>query len=183
MKNYDLIVHKSFKAAPLDGKPVEKFLRSAANALEKANVRYWLSSGTLLGIHRDGAPMPDDTDIDISVMGVSAGVIEKIMRRARFTLVQSVDTKGLPQQRAFVKDGIILDIYFYYYRGDYLVNFNYFGWIRKPAEMFSRLRRIEYEGRQYKCPEPEEYLAWRYGDWKVPANGNIDTRRSRQWPS
>ena len=73
-------------------------------------------------------------------------------------------------QRAFQKDNVIFDIFFYHkdLDGTY---FNCINWgeIRKPAKILENFEDIEYDGKVYKIPKSPEYLEWRYGkDWKIP---------------
>ena len=54
--------------SPVDKIDAEKELKEACDALKKQGIKHWLSSGTLLGIYRDGKFLKDDTDIDIGIM-------------------------------------------------------------------------------------------------------------------
>lgn len=174
MKNYSVIDHRDYMVEPLGDKPAGRILREGVEAIEKAGIRYWLTAGTLLGIYRDGGPMREDTDLDIDVVEADPGLVEEIMDRAGFDLIRSLDCQGTPQQRAFIKDGVIFDIYFYQLQNGFYINFNEHGWIRKPAEMFSYLGVIEFEGKQYTCPNPTVYLEWHYGDWENPKRDSDD---------
>jgi hypothetical protein len=43
--------------------------------------------------------------------------------------------------------------------------------IRIPAKFFDNLTTVELYGSEYPAPNPpEEYLTWRYGDWKTPVS-------------
>lgn len=168
MKNYSLIEHRDYKMESLGDKPASRVLREGVEAIEKTGIRYWLSSGTLLGIYRDGGLMREDTDVDIGIIGADPGIVEEIMEKAGFELIRSLNYQGFAQQRAFIKDDVIFDIYFNYLQNGFYVNFNEHGWIRKPAEILSWLCMIDFEGKKYECPDSERYLTWRYDDWEIP---------------
>ena len=42
-------------------------LKEICEFLEKYDIKYWISAGTLLGIYRDNDFLKDDTDIDIEI--------------------------------------------------------------------------------------------------------------------
>ncbi len=174
MKNYSLIEHRDYTLEPLGDKPSGRILREGVGAIEKAGIRYWLTAGTLLGLYRDGELIKEDTDIDIDVIETDSGTVEKVMEEAGFELIRSLDYQGFAQQRAFIKDDVIFDIYFNYLQNGFYINFNEHGWIYKPAEMFSYLGIIEFENKQYTCPDPATYLKWHYGDWDIPQRDSGD---------
>jgi len=45
-----------------------EILRKIAAVLEDLEITYWADSGTLLGLHRDGCFIPNDKDIDLSIL-------------------------------------------------------------------------------------------------------------------
>ncbi len=174
MKNYSLIEHLDYAMEPLGDKPAGRILREGVETIEEAKIRYWLTAGTLLGIYRDGGIIKEDTDLDIDVIEANPEMVEEIMKDAGFELIRSLDYQEFAQQRAFIKDDVIFDIYFYQLHNEFYVNFNEHGWIRKPAEMFSYLGIIEFEKKQYTCPDPAVYLKWHYGDWDIPQRDSGD---------
>jgi len=50
------------------------------NLLEKYNIEYWIDSGTLLGIMRDGKLLPNDKDIDISIWEEGLSKIDPFLK-------------------------------------------------------------------------------------------------------
>lgn len=62
--------------------PLATQLQSVSEVLEEEGVPYWADSGTLLGLVRDGEPMPDDKDIDIGVWAEDTKAL--LATRSRF---------------------------------------------------------------------------------------------------
>ena len=57
----------SFTIEPLKDKNAIPILQKGCEVLENLGLKYWLSAGTLLGIHRDKKLIDHDTDIDIEI--------------------------------------------------------------------------------------------------------------------
>lgn len=122
---------------------------------------YWISSGTLLGLYRDHQLIPHDTDLDVNVLD-HLEITEKDL--PGFRLMRTQHYKGKVMQTAFIKDDVIFDNYYFYSEGEYAVNYNDQGIIKKPLKF---LKTTIYKG--YPVPTPiEEFLEWRFGDWKTP---------------
>ncbi len=49
------------------------------NLLNRAGINYWIDSGTLLGLAREGEIMQDDHDIDLSMWSESEPLLEQIL--------------------------------------------------------------------------------------------------------
>jgi hypothetical protein len=146
---------------------VRGVLECGAEALE--GIPYWLSAGTALGFYRDGNFIADDSDIDLGVKDdIPIERIENAMLNAGFSANRFRNSKGIPRQRAFIKDGIPIDISIYSLEGDFYTFQTPYGVIKKPKHLLEDLHTIEFHGRTYPIPNPEEYLTWRYGDWRTP---------------
>lgn len=144
-------------------------------AILKALAPCWLSAGTLLGIYRDGGPMPDDDDLDLGAMTIGAErerSLSTVMKCAGFVPWRRMTSNGKLMQRCFlhVKERCLFDIYFFEREGDELVNYNYLGVLRKPAGLFDPMGFHFWRDRPYPVPNDiERYLEVRYGkDWKTP---------------
>lgn len=150
-----------------------RILREGTDVLDEAGILYWLSAGTALGLYRDGGIIPGDSDIDIGVLSdVSVERIEEPMLSSGFLTQRYRNHKGIPQQRAFAKDGIAFDVsifcemdncFVFYTRGG--------GAIRKPKHLLEDMHKITFNGKEYPIPSPQGYLRWRYGDWQTPSDG------------
>jgi len=135
-----------------------RILREGTDALDKAEIPYWLSAGTALGLYRDGGIIPDDSDIDIGVLSdVSVEKIEEAMLGAGFLTQRYRNHKGAPQQRAFAKDGIAFDISIFYPSWDCYVFYTRSGGaIRKPKYLLDDFYRIVFGGKEYFIPNPQK---------------------------
>lgn len=133
---------------------------------------FWVDAGTLLGLHRDGRPIPHDKDVDWAVR-VRVGPVPTL-RGKGWRLIRTLDWRRRPMQRAYQHaTGTVVDLY-YYWEGlaeGLLVNVNDVGVIATPAGMVTRRSQIACAGLTLPAPtSPDEYLAWRYGPtWRVPA--------------
>ncbi|NQY75248.1 MAG: LicD family protein [Candidatus Margulisbacteria bacterium] len=160
---------KRFKIEGLENKPeAPQVLREGCQALEKMNIPYWLASGTLLGIHRNKAFIPHDTDIDVEVFTPKS--FDEIVNGIPFEPIQVMERRGKLMQIAFMgPNNIIFDIYFYHEYGPNLLNFNEWGIFHYPKSMIDRLTTLEFQGTTYPVPDPDPYCAFRYGsDWQTP---------------
>ena len=137
----------------------------------------WLSAGTVLGLHRDGDFIPHDTDLDVGLLARwhdPPSQIEIVEDMAGFTPIRIMHREGRVMQVAFVKNKVIFDIYLFYYglRDDIAVNFNDAGEMNKPLRFVQNLGTLTFRGTAYPTPHPvEEYLEYRYGDWRTPTDG------------
>ena len=75
--------------SPVDSTNAEIELEEICSYLKKANIRHWLSSGTMLGVYRDGKFLDGDTDIDIGVMAVDIhNIRERIDKKYELTITR-----------------------------------------------------------------------------------------------
>lgn len=161
-------------------------LRAVTDVLDDAGVRYWLDSGTLLGIIREQRLLPWDTDMDISLDSESvsrcvASIPE--LNRHGFRIRQRFHGPGMPEctrlfkirnrKWFFLKGDLLLDAFVQYRVGDHC------HWVLSkkrtelplsaPAAFFETLDSVEFDGKRYPIPSnTEEYLHYRYGNWRVP---------------
>ncbi len=140
---------------------------------------WWISSGTAIGLFRDGDFIPEDTDIDVGVkLDWNDDVNIKFIKG--FSLVRSIFYGHRPMQLAFNDEAsdkddalyLIFDIYFYYDRGDdFLVNFCDRGEWHYP-KMPIKLVDTKYGKLPFMSPV-DDYLLKRYGeDWRIPKHGD-----------
>lgn len=73
----------------------EELFRQGVSRLEKANIKFWVDCGTLLGMIRDGRPIPWDEDFDFSVWRheVTEEMIKKAFDNDNF-VIESLTPHG-----------------------------------------------------------------------------------------
>ncbi len=177
---------------PLEGRVLRKTLKltdRVIDFLDNNKVDYWLESGTLLGIVREGRLLPWDHDVDITIRMEDLPRIEKQLKSFRFKYGYRVELvrnradahplkKGeirlikVQSRRLFVLPGWAqLDIFVKIRHNDKMY------WsIRNralksaPAHFTDDLDYIDFNNRKYKVPKDSRaYLAYRFGeDWETP---------------
>jgi hypothetical protein len=142
-------------------------LSDGGDILDSIGAHWWLSSGTALGIYRDGRLIPHDNDLDVGVLDTPElrGRLVAALRRAG----ADVFVEQLCQVACRLRD-VVFDVRIFYRVEDELVTDTELGQMRKPARLVADLARIEFDGRSYPLPNPpDEYLAVRYGPgWPIP---------------
>ena len=153
---------------PLRQQPHASYvLAKGCDILDELGVMWWLSAGTMLGLHRDGGFIPHDTDLDVGTLETAERFdeIDDAYFSQGFRLI-----RAMPCQRAYIYLGTIFDIYSFKRDGDKLLaEMDGLTQVKKWAH-FENLGEIEFEGRKYPTPNPvEDYLETRYGPtWKIP---------------
>jgi phosphorylcholine metabolism protein LicD len=106
--------------------------------------------GACLGLVRDGAYPPGDNDID--VVAVVDDLDRAYLTKKLIALGYLVGRTFPANNTHFVKDGILLDLYW-----------------RQSDGFYSEFESVEYRGKRYPVPAPVDvYLTTCYGDWKTP---------------
>jgi len=154
-------------------------LKKVYKAFKEKNIDIFLSSGTLLGIVRDGDILPHDKDMDIGVdWDVPRELVEEILIEIGFRM-QNLSTKDKEWlvTGADKEMGVTVDFFFYKKLSDKTV----YGFHGEPYPILwefphFELSTIEYNGDQWLIPSPYEmYCRTMYGeDWTIP-NANYDT--------
>lgn len=144
-------------------------LSAAKRILDKHNINYWLSFGTLLGIHRDNDLIVHDHDVDISLkvdeFEKFIGAYNDFVIEGFFPIRMST-TIGYPLI-SFERNNSYVDFYpFYKQRARFwdLYRFSI------PDDQISELQNIHFNGEEYSTVKDiERYLIAHYGnDWKIP---------------
>lgn len=163
--NLKIINYPELKIKPLKANAVQIM----HEALALLDMEYWMSAGTALGLYRDGDFIKGDTDIDIAMKGYD-GVDKDILSKLKdFTIIRSAYWLDMPMQLAFIKDEIIIDIYFHWEEGDNFVNYNSNGKTIIPKEIYNPVFLDTKYGKLPFPNTPERYFEIRYGkDWRVP---------------
>jgi hypothetical protein len=162
--------NRNFQILPLN-ENAEKVLREAT---EQLKVKYWMSAGTALGLYRDKDFVEGDTDIDIALVGYE-GVEKDLLD---WEIIRTVYHEGKPQQIAYVKDGVIFDVYIHWLEGDDYVNYGESGKQRMVKWMYDEQVILETKYGLLPFPkDPEKYFEIRYGDWKVKQDKKANYER------
>ncbi len=173
----DRIFFKRPNLSPLDQDKALECLQDGLNFVADKLPLFWVTSGTLLGIHRDNQFIPHDTDIDIcaaiDINNDNHAQITAKLEDPKFELIAYAHSQDFPMQLAFEhENGTVFDIYFYYdgVFDDVLVNYGPEGQIRKPKHFVDALGFIPFRGIDIPHPTPlDEFLVWRFGeDWQTP---------------
>jgi hypothetical protein len=178
--------HCTFNIEPIKNKDAERTMRYGCDLLDSLNFHYWITSGNLLGIYRDGKLIDHDTDIDTGILLhksekiLRTSKLIKEMKKKSFKHIRSIRFNNIPMQLAFLhtKTDVIFDIFLYYtgIKDNFAVNFNDHGIIYKPLYFIDELKEIVFNGVKYPRPNKiKKYMKWRFGDnWKTPASNKVD---------
>lgn len=178
----------------------ETLIFTLAELFDSRNIDYFIDAGTLLGIYRDQALIPWDSDLDFGVMENEVDAVALCLTQSLPTLNARTGgqwqcTPHLAQQsfgaiqcgdiRAFKLNNIEgpgpapqIDIFVKYVRGAHVDYSLASRGISVPREHVDRFDAICYQEKTLKVPhDPEGYLAAYYGDWRTPVKqwhvGNI----------
>lgn len=147
--------------------------------LKDLSINFFIDTGLVLGIYRDGDIIKWDWDIEFSLY-------EYDLMNNFENLVEEVKKNGFKIHKIDKKDKKI-DIY----KGlPYeIFSFSFKGWkhnkeksiferkgFSTPEKYFLTKEKVNYLGFELFCPGPiEEYLTYIYGDWRTPKRlGNMD---------
>lgn len=150
-------------------------LREIVDLLSASGAAPFLISGTLLGFHRDGAPLAHDRDIDIGVLkNLSGGpdIAGIIRRHPKLCLPRR--SRSSDRYFGLRHKGIAVDIFVHDVQGEGTTC----GFSDLPGDIqwrFSRfgLCRTSYGGEVWQVPDsPGRYLTEAYGPrWQMPDKG------------
>jgi tetratricopeptide (TPR) repeat protein len=171
---------KSLKSGYLDQLAARNTLAEVSAFFDSINVEFFLSSGTLLGVYRDGDILPYDKDMDIGILGDVPGewLLDKINQSGLFTPARVISGRKEDYQLYISihsrKEDVIVDIFFYKHANDRMYcGFNAIsGEVRWHFSPFG-LKFIDFDGHKYLIPDNTElYLKELYGQtWRIPDSG------------
>lgn len=171
----------------------ERVLLRAKNALDGTGIHYWLDFGTLLGVYRDKALLPNDLDIDIGLyLKDYSQSIEIAMQKQGFRLIHEygIDNKAYGLEQSYELDGVKVDLFFYSVDDEKMwshlfVNFpdmtHNESILKKggllPIEQYLpriELTKIDFLDHEFSIPgQTHDYLAFHYGkDYRTPRKWN-----------
>lgn len=178
----------------LEGKyahKANKMLKDVCRLFDKENIPYSLEAGTLLGVIREDRLLPWDSDLDIVSFSDYTSKIVKLKRKIWFKLGYRMKIRYQHNDvpKPFKKGDIrVIKIQvrrFYFFKAYNLMDIfivkkkddNYY-WFEGtkptvlktvPASFYDNLTRIEYNKNKFTVVKDyENYLEYRYGNWKVP---------------
>ncbi len=142
--------------------------------LDQLEINYFLQAGILLGAIRDNDLIKWDWDIEISVFGEEFNKkLDKVaeeLKKNNFK-ISNINKKNNDSKIDFIGEldqsvtGYTIWSWYHskirkvYWRRDLSV----------PEKYLQNLSKINFMDKEFKCPSnPEEYLAYVYGDWKTP---------------
>jgi phosphorylcholine metabolism protein LicD len=134
-------------------------------------IPFFLISGTLLGVIREGRLLGGDKDIDVGIMsGEHASAVRtKVAASRKFKeqFVPSVDLIKLTH-----RNGVKIDIFLHHREGDVIWHGSHLhAWDNRVwwKDGEKPLIEHEYAGRPFLIPsDPDMYLTDNYGDWRTP---------------
>ena len=165
----------------------ESLLLDVAKSLNILSVNYWLEGGTLLGIKRESRLLPWDNDLDLSINSSEVSKIDDLIinlksknlrvRVRKFDSTSEFFNRGdiriikIRNKRFFnlLKGSVCLEIFVKYPKKE-----NTYWMIGNttknvPSKYYARLQSIKFKDYFFSIPMlTEEYLTYRYGDWKTP---------------
>lgn len=142
--------------------------------VDRIKMKYVATFGTALGLYRDNDFIPNDTDLDIDVVGYE-GIEKDLTERLQAELIRRVMWNGKPSQLAYLKDGIIFDISVNWEHQGLYATFRDDGlWAIDKDEYDNPLKKETKYGSVFFPCNVEKYLEMRYGDWKTPTNKKAD---------
>lgn len=171
-----------------DNLPIaENLLSAVGKLLDAEGIPYWLEGGTLLGIVREQRLLPWDNDLDLSIksdeLQKALRAVRKLPRTKYFLRIRRVKQDNAHFKRRTIRmikiyntrwfglrrGEVCLEIFVKYAKNDE----SYWMIGRKvksvPSRFYDALDSIEFKGRRYTIPaRTDEYLTFRYGDWRTP---------------
>ena len=151
---------------------------SEANAiLGEIGIRPWLTDGTLLGYFREGSFIGHDIDMDLGclISEYNDEIIPRFLDNG-WVCISIFGERDCGLEFTFSKDGVKLDIFFFYSEGERLWHGawrtvkkkerNLIKYYYEPFELVEK----EFLGSRFWVPaETEKYIETKYGEgWRVP---------------
>lgn len=149
-----------------------KNLLEARKILNRLEVPFWLSNGTLLGYFREQGFIEHDPDIDVGVWITdwNPDIMQSFIRSG-FRLYKRYGSLESGYQYSFHKRDIKFDIFFYVDEADHTWMPVFVG-KRMLKYIFPKftLRPITFLGEEFLIPEnTEEVIVAQYGEeWRIP---------------
>ncbi|GAA0746428.1 LicD family protein [Clostridium oceanicum] len=168
------------------------------NILEKSNISYFYTYGTLLGLVRDSAFMKHDDDIDIGIVNTkdfSWSNLNSLLTKGGFVKSHEFILNGNITEQTYVYNGTSIDFFIYEYDQGKMMSYVYFNkkghdyenqYQKSVAKMISSeiidFKNIVINGVNFRIPKnDEQYLKDIYGaSWTIP-NPNWISENGPAW--
>ncbi len=165
----------------------KKSLMDLKEILDRLNIRFWLSDGTLLGCIREQGFISHDPDIDVSIF-INEWKTEAIeeLKNNGFKVKWRFGLPECGMEIATEKRNVKIDLMFYYqdnfvtdkdgnslfwhslWEQDSRALGKFRRMVRCTYEPFE-LKKIDFLGDKFYVPsDPEKCLARKYGLWRIP---------------
>ena len=155
---------------------IKKDFLELINMLNDLSINFFIDSGLLLGIYRDGDIIKWDWDIEISLLeNEFTNNLDKIIEKTKEKgfLIHKIDKKLLKLE---IYRGLPYEIFSFTFKAwKHDKKSGYF--LRRefeiPEKYFLNGKKIMFMNFELNCPGPiEDYLTFMYGDWKTPKRSN-----------
>lgn len=180
------------RTRPIDQEILYKNLCDFVDVLNKYNIKYCISHGTMLGLYRDSQFIPWDDDIDISLLDMSQRMTVAVDCREELEskgfympklgdINKPVQATGPDANMPFydtvaIRNGEKIEGWWFEEKIHnnqkfYIYDEPRAGWdLKHPAKFYDEPKDFKWKDRIWKIPNHvEEYLVLMYGDnWKYP---------------
>ena len=169
----EVTVLEPFSKGPWEPEAAVEFLSQLSHCLTRAQIRHWVTYGSLLGLVRQNSLLAWDTDLDIALApGVSFEAVRGALQEAglRPQMVKRRDNRVVSVK--VCKDGIRADLFLLESQNGTLVDFEgKGGFVLTLSHPAMAVVERSFGKRTFPVPaEAEAYLAHLYGpEWRVPA--------------
>jgi len=175
----------------------KKIIIKTKEVLDKLNIPFFLTSGTLLGYFREGKFLDHDYDVDIGIYAENyTPEIKKMMAEAGFDNYRNLgNPKNGYEMSFYLKNSILgklakIDIFLHY--EEYINNKKYIYWTSYEVPLLQKklkyripyftIKEVDFYGIKVNVPSDTlNYIESHYGlDWKTPKyiGHTYDYRRS-----
>ena len=165
-------------------------LEKITSIFEDHDIKYVLTAGTLLGIYREKRLLPWDNDMDLRVFREDENkiikIISKIKRAGYLVRVRYQEKEDHPlklnevriikiynRKYLFTKGEVMMDCFVATRMDEQYVwscgGLNHYTKKGVPAHFYDSIDDLIFNDKHYFIPSNvEDYLTFRYGDWKTP---------------
>lgn len=166
--------------------------------LEKSNISYFFTYGTLLGLIRDNGFIKHDNDLDIGILKTddfSWDELSSLLSKSGLAKLHEFGIDGKVTEQTYTYKGTGIDFFLYEYEGDKMISYVYFkkedfeyknDYERSVSKMISSqitdFKYVVNNGVRFRIPEnAEEYLQDIYSEtWRIP-NPNWVSENGPAW--
>ena len=147
-------------------------LIDAAKAMESINAKYFISSGTLLGIVREGNLIEHDLDLDIGIMPISFDLADSIRLKLVSYGFKHLNDWKLDEtlvEQTYYKKGVKLDIFYYFDVNDFTICYAFY------REKSTEYKANEFSSIEYSFERIVDLLKLPFNNYYLNAPKNYKT--------